>query len=719
MPGKAALAGGDRPGHTYSRPMPKEEKRHTAPQAKSGDSGPDKGTAGTRSGKALPFGTAVIAPYLDKEPEAHGRKLSKKDALEIFRKEFKIPEHWDDERAQALRDRVHKSLKEALGIPDDVEIATVKDALLFQSEMVKMGYEPDKNNWHHYSEGKGAKALEDAVRATFDIPKDVPIDAGRAVEFAANMQEVGGELDEHAWQKFGQGKGDEVLGDAIRSAVGIPNKGTEGMSAGELAGLAAGAEQIGVDTITQGFISDWKAVQSGTMSAEDMIKKHAGLGDDSSLTGSGGGNNSSSQGSSGSSHLPNGLGSHDHGQGTGSGGSHSNSSGNGSVPPPVTGENDQHNSNQNSDSSPPLTGMNSGSNTGGDNSTRTIDPGGEVIDIKIEIDRGDNTTTGSSDSPSSTPSSSGPDSFGDTSGNGSGGNGEPRGHFSDEADQLRENNDMGDDAGVFTVETYGSETEPDSVQAGVTGDVYDDKEDTQTGYAQNDSGVIVGWGMNGPSSDSDDNSGAGSSGSNGGSNDDGSSGSGGDDDNGSAGSSDNGGSSGGSDDGGGSSSGGDDGGSSSGSDDGGSSSGSDDGNSSGSSSDDDDSSDDSAYRNPMADEQPSGPVDLTGLFETHAGQTGITNPAGAEGSRNVDTSQIKPHWRHGLEEVIHTTGEEGTGESPIQVSDSMGSGPSGDRSGIEMPAGEEGQVTPGSDPLGERGNPHNNPGAGDPRADDD
>jgi len=696
--------------------------------------GDNKGSGSAGKGKELPFGTAAIAPYLKDREENSGAYSAQ--TLQEFRKEYHFSQRFSDEEVREMMESLHRGAHEVLDIPENVGLATIKDALDFRSSMDMLGHTLSKEDWKDYGSGKGGKVFDRAVRGAFNIPDDVPMNRGglSAIQFAADMQGVGGDLTSDAWKKWSEGKGDEVIGEAIRAGLDIPALGTEGMSPQDLLGLGSAAEWIGVDSITKGFINDWKSTQNGTMKSEDLIKKWGNLSGNgnSSVTGTGGSGGTGSENTGGNSSMSVNLDTRGHGLGTGSGGTGSGGSNSGSqgsnqsnTPvPPVAGNdnqnNDQNNS-QNQDNTPPLTGMNTESDD--DNSTRDIDHGGGVVDMDIDGYSGDHNSDIESASHGSSSNGNGPAGNAGTNQQGST---TPQ-EYVDTAESIMKNNSG--DAGYFIV-MEGTEDHVDVVDANrheavlTAGEGEEVHDDPNTFYVKDSSesgtGVPVASGMNGPDSGKDDgNSSSGN---------DSDSGSSGSDDNGSSGSSgDDGGSSSGGDDGGSSGSGSDDGGSSSGSDDGGSSSGSDDDSGSGSSSDegnssgsdDDSSSDDSARPNPM-DDGPSGPVDVTELFQTHAGQTGITNPAGAEGGRNVDTSQIKPpDWRHGQEEVIHTTGEEATGESPITVSGDMHSSPSGDRGGIEMPDAEGGHVDPGSDPLGGRGNPHNNPGAGDPHADDD
>jgi len=591
------------------------------------------------------------------------------------------------------------------------------------------------------------------VRELLDIPTNIPDhDVASASQFAENLQNLGGELNNDTWQKWAEGNGDKVLGDAIREATGIPTIGTEGMSPEDLLGLGNDAQGIGVDGITPGFVEDWKNVQNGTISADDLIYKWTELGgsDSNALTGSDGTTGSGgtgNQNSGGSSSLPNGLDSHSASTGYGSGtGSSQNSNDSNTGVPSVTDGQDQQNNNQNDqdDDTNGMSGMNTDSDD--DNSTRPIDPGGDVLNIDIDGYEGDHNNDIESASSSSSSSGNGP----------SGDAGTDQQGPSDIVSGIQENNsgmEDSDDSGIIIIVNRDEDGNVEQViaQEGairISGDgkdeeYIDDKTFWSVDNTESGTGVPVASGMNGPESCSDDSNGTGlgnddggdsssgsddDSGSSGSDDDSGSSGSdddtgssGSDDDNSSSGSDDDSSSSGSDDDN--SSSGSDDDSSSSGSDDDSSSSGSDDDSSSSGSDDDSGSSesdDDSSRPDPMADEQGGDPIDWAEIFQTHGGQTGISNPARAEGGRNVNASQINPRggYRRGQENIIHTTGEEATEESPIPVSDDrMGSSPFRSRSGIELPSEEGEQITPGSDPI--IGNPHDNPGAGDPRANDD
>ena len=166
-------------------------------------------------------------------------------------------------------------IRNRYGIPREIPDAAIRR---FAMAAIRLGGRWTSDDWHSFAKGEGDKLVEEMTHNTLGIPKDVHISSLEdAMKFLQSAQQLGGNVNDESWRAFGRGDGDEVLAKMAHQGLGISDDVGKGVSIRDLLGAAGAAQDLGMEgsAISDDFIKDYQKTENGDMDARDFINRYA------------------------------------------------------------------------------------------------------------------------------------------------------------------------------------------------------------------------------------------------------------------------------------------------------------------------------------------------------------------------------------------------------------------------------------------------------------
>ena len=184
------------------------------------------------------------------------------------------PETWREQKEKGSDEVVGKQVRETFGIPDDVPVKNPQDAVDFAEQFVGLGGKPSPETWRTWRDKGSDEVVGKQVRETFGIPDDVPVGSIKdAIDFARDVQMLTGNNTPEAW-RLRQEKGSKAATkEIICKTYELPDCSVVGSPEDLLKGIAEG-ERLGVPLQElPDFIKDWDRQRNGGITLDELLNK--------------------------------------------------------------------------------------------------------------------------------------------------------------------------------------------------------------------------------------------------------------------------------------------------------------------------------------------------------------------------------------------------------------------------------------------------------------
>ncbi len=177
------------------------------------------------------------------------------------------------QQGETAADR-EKEVRERFNIPEDVPIKSTAEALGFAKQFEALGGKLTRETWREQKEKGSDEVVGKQVRDTFGIPDDVPVGSIKdAIDFARDVQMLTGDNKPEAW-RLRQEKGSKAATkEIICKTYELPDCTVIASPEDLLKGIAEG-ERLGVPLQElPDFIKDWGRQRSGGITLDELLKK--------------------------------------------------------------------------------------------------------------------------------------------------------------------------------------------------------------------------------------------------------------------------------------------------------------------------------------------------------------------------------------------------------------------------------------------------------------